>query len=550
MPPTLGNGHATAFGGARREFPRRRFVETAAQVATDKIDMAFVDGLRKSSSGQLVRVAQVVQLRLAPPATGQPYSASTRGATRKLHSTADGADQETADMNATGMLLLVVGPDSYSTYNLPQAGSVTIGRGGTNQVRIDDPLASRNHARLHMGDVMYIEDLGSVNGTRVKDQPVGRDERIAIAVGETISIGGCVLIIQPRARARPRAPLPPLPPDTLRDERGVTAAPAVVPASDQAMRRIHELAARAAAGTINVLVTGETGVGKELLAETVHRLSPRKDGPYVCLNCAALAETLLESELFGHERGAFTGAVSAKAGLLETAGGGSIFLDEIGELPLPTQAKLLRVIETREVNRIGSLKPRRIDVRLIAATNRDLEAEVARGTFRRDLYFRLNGITLSIPPLRERVGEIPQLAALFMRRICRELDRPEPRLPPAVIALLEGYGWPGNIRELKNMIERAVLLCTGEAIGPEHFPPGKLTAAVTAPEPTPARAPAPPPTDPGDGDKTERERIIDALNACAGNQSRAAKRLGISRRTLVTKLDTHRIPRPKKNLGE
>src|SRR5438552_4029237 len=162
----------------------------------------------------------------------------------------------------------------------------------------------------------------------------------------------------------------------------------------------------AAAGTINVLITGETGVGKELLAETVHRASPRRDGPYVCLNCAALSETLLESELFGHERGAFTGAVAAKPGLLETAAGGSLFLDEVGELPLATQAKLLRVIETREVTRLGSVRPRRIDVRFIAATNRELEVEVDRGTFRRDLYYRLNGVSIPIPPLRERRSEI------------------------------------------------------------------------------------------------------------------------------------------------
>ena len=188
------------------------------------------------------------------------------------------------------------------------------------------------------------------------------------------------------------------------------------------MRRVHELAERAAAGTINVLITGETGVGKELLAETVHRASPRRGGPYVCLNCAALSETLLESELFGHERGAFTGAVQAKPGLLETAARGTLFLDEVGELPLATQAKLLRVIETREVTRLGSVRPHRIDVRFIAATNRDLEAEVARGAFRADLYFRLNGITLTIPPLRSRLEEIRPLAETFAAP-----DLPRPR---------------------------------------------------------------------------------------------------------------------------
>src|SRR5258706_2819798 len=177
------------------------------------------------------------------------------------------------------------------------------------------------------------------------------------------------------------------------------------------MLRIQQLAERAAAGTINVLIMGETGVGKELLSETVHRLSPRRRGPYVCLNCAALSETLLESELFGHERGAFTGAVQAKPGLMETAHGGTLFMDEVGELPLPTQAKLLRVLETREVARLGSVKPRKIDVRFLAATNRNLDVEVAPGPFRPDLFFRLNGITLTIPPLRARVSEIHRRGA-------------------------------------------------------------------------------------------------------------------------------------------
>src|SRR4029079_13298497 len=188
---------------------------------------------------------------------------------------------------------------------------------------------------------------------------------------------------------------------TLRDEGlASTLSPSPGARSGEAMRRVHELAERAAAGTINVLIAGETGVGKELLAETVHRASPRRGGPYVCLNCAALSETLLESELFGHERGAITGAVQAQPGALEPAARGSLFLDEVGELPLSTQAKLLRVIETREGARLGSVRAHRIDVRFIAATNRDLEAEVARGAFRADLYYRLNGITLTIPPLR------------------------------------------------------------------------------------------------------------------------------------------------------
>ncbi len=515
-----------------------------------QLDTVLYDKLRNSRTGRLVRSAQVAQVSLAVCPSVRPYSPPEEGERPRVHTTVPGSSsqQVLTDANGTGLFLLVVGSDSYSTFSLPQDGSVSIGRGETNQVRVDDPLASRNHARLHVGDAMYLEDLGSVNGTRVKEQPVPPGDRVPIALGDTILIGKSVLIIQQRARKRP----PLLRPETLRDDRGVASV--IAPQTeDQAMKRLHQLAERAAAGTINVIVTGETGVGKELLSETVHRLSPRRDGPYVCLNCASLSETLLESELFGHERGAFTGAFQAKAGLLETAAGGSLFLDEVGELSLTTQAKLLRVLETREVSRLGSLKPRRIDVRFIAATNRDLEAEVARGAFRRDLYFRLNGITLTIPPLRERRGEIPHLAATFIGRICRELGRPEPQLPPPILAFLEQYAWPGNIRELKNLIERAVLLCDGPAIGLDHLPAEKLDPS-RAPKPTPspqqplaaaAAARARNPTQ-----QNERLRIIEALNACAGNQSRAAQHLGISRRTLVTKLDVYRIPRPKKSVED
>jgi two-component system response regulator AtoC len=444
------------------------------------------------------------------------------------------------DEDAESAFLLVVGRDSYATYNLPASGSLTIGRGESNAVRIDDPLASRAHACLHVqaGDGMSFEDLGSVNGTRIKDQPIERGQRVAIRIGDTIQIGASVLIVQRRT-----APVEELRPETLRDAGLATEAGP--PPRGEAMQKVYELAERAAAGTINVLIAGETGVGKELLAETVHRASPRREGPYVCLNCAALSESLLESELFGHERGAFTGAVAAKPGLLETAAGGTLFLDEVGELPLATQAKLLRVIETREVTRLGSVRPRRIDVRFIAATNRELEAEVGRGAFRQDLYFRLNGITLTIPPLRTRVDEIPHLAETFARQICRDLGRAPPVLLPPIVKLLESYAWPGNIRELKNVVERAVLLSIGPVIGREHLPVDKLSPTVAIPTPAPGvestqKMPAPP----------ERDRIVAALNACAGNQSRAAEMLGMPRRTFVNKLDAYKIPRPKKKTDD
>jgi transcriptional regulator with PAS, ATPase and Fis domain len=472
------------------------------------------------------------------------------GARVKVQTTIVGDHRGPGEADAAGAFLLVIGRDTYTTYNLPASGTLTIGRGESNAVRVDDPLASRSHACLHVrvdGDGMYLEDLGSINGTRIKEQVLPRGEKVRVAVGETIQIGSSVLIVQHRSK---RTPL--VRPETLRDEEAV-APPTYSANENEAMLRIRQLAERAAAGTINVLITGETGVGKELLAETVHRLSPRRNGPYVCLNCAALSETLLESELFGHERGAFTGAVQAKPGLMETAHGGTLFMDEVGELPMPTQAKLLRVLETREVARLGSVKPRKIDLRFLAATNRDLEAEVARGAFRRDLYFRLNGITLTIPPLRARTGEIKRLAETFVSQICRELGRPEPVIPRPVMSLLESYAWPGNIRELKNMMERAVLLCAGSVIETEHLPMDKLGSSPSNPGlpgvpglpglqvvASATTAPAGPPD--------ERQRIIDALTACAGNQSRAAKMLGMPRRTFVARLDQYRIPRPKKSV--
>src|SRR6266700_3563136 len=239
---------------------------------------------------------------------------------------------------------------------------------------------------------------------------------------------------------------------------------------DQNMRRVHALAARAAAGEISVVILGETGVGKEVLARAIHESSARSARALVSVNCAALSESLLESELFGHERGAFTGAAQAKPGLLETAPGGTVFLDELGELPLALQAKLLRVVETREIVRVGGVRARKIDVRFIAATNRDLEAAVRRGAFRADLYFRLNGMTLVIPPLRERPLDLPRLARQMVLDLARHANqRPPPALSDPALDVITRHDWPGNVRELRNVIERALLLCEGATITPEHL---------------------------------------------------------------------------------
>jgi DNA-binding NtrC family response regulator len=332
----------------------------------------------------------------------------------------------------------------------------------------------------------------------------------------------------------------------LRSHGEEHAPPVVV--HDPAMIAVYQLVERVAASNISVLLLGESGVGKEVLAERIWRLSARANSPMLRLNCAALSESLLESELFGHERGAFTGAVRAKKGLLESAEGGVIFLDEIGELPLSTQVKLLRVIEERRVLPVGALAPRAIDVRFVSATNRDLERDVAAGRFREDLFYRINGFSIAIPPLRERAAEIEPLARAFITHFCRQERRPrEPRPSAEALQLMRSYRWPGNVRELRNVVERALVLCGGADILPEHLPVEKMSAV----SPSSARAagsvafPTLPPTAGVPAD-SEEERILAALTQCAGNQTRAAKLLGISRGTLVSRLARYSVPRPRK----
>jgi two-component system, NtrC family, response regulator AtoC len=309
---------------------------------------------------------------------------------------------------------------------------------------------------------------------------------------------------------------------------------------DPAMRAIHACIARVAPAPVNVLVLGETGSGKDVAASMVHELSQRHARAFVCLNCASLPEQLLESELFGHERGAFTGAVAAKVGLLELADGGTVFLDEIGDLPFALQAKLLRVIESGEVQRVGGVHPRRVDVRFVSATNHDLARDVEAGRFRRDLYYRLNCVTLQLPPLRERPSEIEALTHLFLERACARFELPARSLSRAALAALAAHPFPGNVRELRNIIERAVLLAAGPVIDvhdlelPRSEPSlerervNSDSRSTSVPEAT-----------------SERDRIQAALLACGGNQSRAAKMIGIARRTLVRRVASLGLPRPR-----
>jgi two-component system response regulator HydG len=236
------------------------------------------------------------------------------------------------------------------------------------------------------------------------------------------------------------------------------------------MKRIFELIDGVAYSSSTVLLQGESGTGKELVARAIHHRSPRRSRPFVAVNCSALTDTLLESELFGHEKGAFTGATATKRGLFEVADGGSIFLDEIGTIPTPTQVKLLRVLQEGELKRVGSSETRRVDVRVIAATNVDLAQATQEGAFREDLFYRLNVITIQLPALRERVSDIPLLALHFLRKYNTRTGKSIAGIQPEVVEVLERYPWPGNVRELENVVERSVVLGRGNEIGPHDLP--------------------------------------------------------------------------------
>jgi len=421
------------------------------------------------------------------------------------------------DRAVHGWSLVVIAEHILRSHALPATGEVVIGRSEKSDIQLDDPSISRRHAVLHVGPQLELEDLGSANGSQVGERRLRVRERVVIGPGDSIELGDVVLVLQPRALAP-------------------ATKPATLVIDDAAMQQLHRIADRVAVGTISVLLLGETGVGKEVMARRIHEHSPRAGAPFVSLNCAALSEQLLESELFGYEKGAFTGAERTKPGLLETAEGGTIFLDEVGEMPLALQSKLLRVLEERQLLRVGALKARPIDVRFVAATNRDLDERIARGAFRADLYFRLNGISLVIPPLRERRSEILVLATSFIDIVSAAANRAKPPvLSERAAAVLAGHDWPGNIRELRNAMERAVLLAD-DVVEPEHVPLGSASV-------TPSRTGS---DLHGELGQIERERILQVLEECGGNQSKAAIALGISRGTLATRLKAYGVIKSKR----
>ena len=331
--------------------------------------------------------------------------------------------------------------------------------------------------------------------------------------------------------------------EELAQRRG---APRII-GEDRQLRQVSQQLHRAAATDATVLIEGESGTGKELFARALHVLSPRADGPFVAINCAAIPDTLLETELFGHEKGAFTGAAARKPGRFELAHRGTLFLDEIGELPLGLQAKILRALEEKRFERVGGTSSIHVDVRVVAATNRNLKASVAAKQFREDLYFRLSVFPITVPPLRERADDVAILTRHFIDRFCRDLNKKALLLSPAALDELRAYPWPGNVRELQNSIERAVILCDGDTIQPRHLNLS-FRQAVDAP------APPAGPWEQIDLTGTmseavrrvtvevERRKIGHALKEAAGNKHRAATALQVTYKALVQKMREFGIP--------
>ncbi len=406
------------------------------------------------------------------------------------------------ETDLTGPSLVVVWRGGASRHPLSNKSEITLGRGGECDVHIDHVSVSRRHAKLYLQPNLMLEDLGSSNGTKINHVRLAPKTPTIVTRDDVMEVGATTLILQ-------HAPHP---------------LPASRASSSSGMARARDLAALVAESDLSVVLTGETGVGKEVMAEHIHALSGRT-GSLHRIHCASLPDSLMEGELFGYERGAFTGAVRAKAGLFELADKGTLLLDEVGEMSPSTQTKLLRVLETRQVMRLGSVSPKTIDVRIISATHRDLPAMMRDGTFRQDLYFRLNGMSIVIPPLRERKDEIEGLVTTLLATSKKVLAQ-------GALEVLKHHDWPGNIRELRNVLDRGIALSRSrflrtEDLELETVPPSKHGVRTELRD-------------------LERTRIEQALADCAGNQSRAAERLGISRRVLVRRLDAYGLARPRK----
>ena len=384
-----------------------------------------------------------------------------------------------------GLELLISAADGVRVIPIASGSAPVIGRTTDADIVVADPSISRRHARIHLGRQVKLEDLGSLNGTTVNGTAVRPGSTVPLEYGVAFQLASATFLVQrsqkknstPAAKKKNVLDLIDTPDQQDSDESTPAGTIVIAPV----MRRIYAVLDVVAPTGLSVLVLGETGVGKEGLAEAVHLKSKRAGKKFLKLNCAALPESLLEAELFGYEKGAFTGAAVAKPGLFEVADGGTVFLDEIGEVPLSTQAKLLRVLECGEVLRMGSVVPKKIDVRYVAATNRDLKSLIGVGQFRADLFFRLNGVSLNIPPLRERAEEVQPLARHFAKIAAGRLGSTStPEFDESAVECLTDYSWPGNVRELRNVVDRAVALCATGPIREAHLLLDSATPAAAS----------------------------------------------------------------------
>jgi hypothetical protein len=404
-------------------------------------------------------------------------------------------------------LSIVTGPDR-GIERLSDGAEFLIGTAASNHLVLNDRTVSRHHCVINATDKgFFLRDLGSRNGTTL----VGfRVEGAYLGPGALIGLGDSTLRFDPL-------------PDEIVEPLAEEERFERILGQSTAMRRLFAALPRLAASDSTILIEGETGTGKGLLAEVIHHKSPRAKGPFVVIDCSAIPPSLIESELFGHGKGAFTNAVSARPGAFEAAAGGTVLLDEIGELPLDMQPKLLRALEERVVRRLGTLEPVRLDVRILAATNRDLRQEVNRGTFRSDLYYRLNIVRLRLPALRERREDIPLLAAHFYEQFARSGD---PRPPEDFVAALVKQDWPGNVRELRGCIERAVLMQDADFWFEATLGVGSVSAAVAPPKKPEAETTPP------------RNQYADDL---ALGSFRAAKERAVSRHSYATMVAIFRV---------
>jgi len=389
---------------------------------------------------------------------------------------------------------------------LKNGESIELGRDASCELVVEQRTASRHHAKVGLENgALFVEDLGSHNGTWVDGRRL-RKERALASGGCRVRIAAFELVIWTLA----------------------SAAEEDVVIEGGAMQDVLALARKVARGHTTVLVLGETGVGKEVLANQIHKWSART-GNFAVVHCAAIPENLLESQLFGHEKGAFTGADRRTDGLVQAAHRGTLFVDEIGELSASAQVKLLRVMETKSVARVGSTQEASIDVRFICATHRDLQKEVDKNQFRSDLYYRIASFVLRVPPLRERSAEIPALAQTFARTFAERAGSPAPAFAHGALTALMGYAWPGNVRELRNAIEHAMVLAEGKTIELEHLPESIRSVKIEKRDGIF-----------GELEELEKRRILAALEEHGGNQTRAAAALGMSRRALVYRLSRWR----------